>query len=147
MRARGLSAAVLAAALVARSLDPIQSALGFAITPNGVLDDADVVIVTDIAIPGTADLHAIWATELDWLRERHAAGAILCSVCTGTTVLAEAGLLDVLTSDYVPGSLLHAAFLLAEATGDVPAAMATWPRAVSLSGRADGGAASPTRLC
>lgn len=84
----------LAPRLVARSLDPIQSALGFAITPNGVLDDADVVIVTDIAIPGTADLHAIWATELDWLRERHAAGAILCSVCTGTTVLAEAGLLD-----------------------------------------------------
>jgi transcriptional regulator GlxA family with amidase domain len=80
--------------LVARSLDPIQSALGFAITPNGVLDDADVVIVTDIAIPGTADLPAIWDRELDWLRERHAAGAILCSVCTGTTVLAEAGLLD-----------------------------------------------------
>lgn len=84
----------LAPRLVARSLEPIQSALGFAITPNGVLDDADVVIVTDIAIPGTADLPAIWDRELDWLRERHAAGAILCSVCTGTTVLAEAGLLD-----------------------------------------------------
>jgi transcriptional regulator GlxA family with amidase domain len=80
--------------LVARSLDPIQSALGFAITPNGRLDDADVVIVTDIAIPDTAALPAIWDREIAWLRERHAAGAILCSVCTGTTVLAEAGLLD-----------------------------------------------------
>jgi hypothetical protein len=80
--------------LVARCLDPIQSALGFAITPNGVLDDADVVIVTDIAIPDPACLPTIWEPELVWLRERHAAGAILCSVCTGTAVLAEAGLLD-----------------------------------------------------
>jgi transcriptional regulator GlxA family with amidase domain len=80
--------------LVARSLDPIQSALGFAITPNGVLDDADVVIVTDIAIPRHRPPAAVWDRELAWLRERHAAGAILCSVCTGTTVLAEAGLLD-----------------------------------------------------
>jgi transcriptional regulator GlxA family with amidase domain len=80
--------------LVARSLDPIQSALGFAITPNGALDDADVVIVTDIAIPDPSSLPQIWEPELAWLRERHAAGAILCSVCTGTAVLAEAGLLD-----------------------------------------------------
>ena len=64
--------------LVARSLDPIQSALGFAITPNGVLDDADVVIVTDVAIPDPASLPTIWEPELAWLRERHAAGAILC---------------------------------------------------------------------
>jgi transcriptional regulator GlxA family with amidase domain len=84
----------LAPRLVAPSLDPIQCALGFAITPTGVLDDADVVIVTDIAIPDTALLPSIWDRELSWLRERHAAGAILCSVCTGTTVLAEAGLLD-----------------------------------------------------
>ena len=80
--------------LVARSLEPIQSALGFAITPNGLLDEADVVIVTDIAIPDTARLSAIWDRELAWLRERQTAGAIICSVCTGTTVLAEAGLLD-----------------------------------------------------
>ncbi len=80
--------------LVARSLDPIQSALGFAITPNGVLDDADVVIVTDIAVPDPAAMPGLWEPELAWLRERHDAGAILCSVCTGTIVLAEAGLLD-----------------------------------------------------
>jgi alpha-D-ribose 1-methylphosphonate 5-triphosphate diphosphatase len=43
----------------------------------------------------------------------------------GAMPLAEAGLLDVLTSDYVPGSLLHAAFLLAQATGDLPAAIST----------------------
>jgi transcriptional regulator GlxA family with amidase domain len=80
--------------LVARTLDPIPSALGFSITPNGLLDEADVVIVTDIAIPDPGRLPAVWEPELDWLRERQAAGAILCSVCTGSVVLAEAGLLD-----------------------------------------------------
>jgi transcriptional regulator GlxA family with amidase domain len=87
-------ASTLEPRLVARTLDPIPSALGFSITPNGRLDDADVVIVTDIAIPDTALLPGIWAEELAWLRARHAAGALLCSVCTGTVVLAEAGLLD-----------------------------------------------------
>ena len=84
----------LAPRIVARSNEPIATALGFTVTPNGPLDDADVVIVTDIAIPDPADLPGIWGPEIAWLQERHAAGAILCSVCTGTMVLAEAGLLD-----------------------------------------------------
>ncbi|MBK8082885.1 MAG: alpha-D-ribose 1-methylphosphonate 5-triphosphate diphosphatase [Devosia sp.] len=42
----------------------------------------------------------------------------------GALELAEAGLLDVLTSDYVPASLLQAAFLLAEVSGDLPRAIA-----------------------
>ncbi|MFY8032157.1 MAG: hypothetical protein ACOVO5_10020 [Devosia sp.] len=43
----------------------------------------------------------------------------------GALDLADAGLLDVLTSDYVPASLLHASFVLAERTGNPPAAVAT----------------------
>ncbi len=43
----------------------------------------------------------------------------------GALDLADAGLLDVLTSDYVPASLLHASFVLAERTGNLPAAVAT----------------------
>jgi transcriptional regulator GlxA family with amidase domain len=88
------TAPTLAPRLVARSLDPIQSPLGFTIVPNGTLDDADVVIIADIAFPDPAELPDIWSVELDWLRERHAAGALLCSVCTGTIVMAESGLLD-----------------------------------------------------
>jgi transcriptional regulator GlxA family with amidase domain len=80
--------------IVAKTTDPIASPLGFTITPNGVLDDSDVVIVADISIPDPADLPSAWEAELEWLRERYAAGSIICSVCTGTTVLAEAGLLD-----------------------------------------------------
>ena len=43
----------------------------------------------------------------------------------GAMSLAKAGLLDILTSDYVPASLLHGAFLVAEALGDLPAAIRT----------------------
>ncbi|MFZ6645661.1 alpha-D-ribose 1-methylphosphonate 5-triphosphate diphosphatase [Undibacterium sp. TJN25] len=42
--------------------------------------------------------------------------------------LARAGLLDVLSSDYVPASLLHAAFLLLEEGYDLPRAVATVTR-------------------
>lgn len=84
----------LSARVVTRGGAPITSALGFTITPNGDLSAADVVIVTDIAIPPEPELGTAWRDEIAWLRERHAAGAIICSVCTGTIVLAEAGLLD-----------------------------------------------------
>lgn len=43
----------------------------------------------------------------------------------GAMQLAEAGLLDVLTSDYVPGSLLHAAFILGQRAMSLPQAIAT----------------------
>jgi alpha-D-ribose 1-methylphosphonate 5-triphosphate diphosphatase len=43
-----------------------------------------------------------------------------------TRELAQLGLLDALSSDYVPASLLHAAFLLAEVEGfSLPRAIAT----------------------
>ena len=39
--------------------------------------------------------------------------------------LAEAGLLDILSSDYVPSALMTAAFLLADLWDDLPRAIAT----------------------
>ena len=35
-----------------------------------------------------------WPAAVAWLRQQHAQGALLCSVCTGSLMLAEAGLLD-----------------------------------------------------
>ena len=62
----------------------------------------------------------------------------------GAGQLAEAGLLDVLTSDYVPGSLLHAAFILAERDGNLPAALATVTSApAQLVGLTDRGRIAP----
>jgi alpha-D-ribose 1-methylphosphonate 5-triphosphate diphosphatase len=58
--------------------------------------------------------------------------------------LARAGLLDVLSSDYVPASLLHAAFLLQHEGFDLPNAIATVSRNPALMvGLADRGEIAP----
>src|SRR5262249_45308417 len=54
------------------------------------------------------------------------------------------GLLDVLTSDYVPGSLLHAAFVLGQKLGDLPRGLATVTSApAALIGLGDRGRIAP----
>ncbi len=68
-----------------------------AVVPRLGLDEAgaaDVVLVTDLLLPVDADPRGRWPAEIAWLRERFEEGATLCSVCTGSVVLAEAGLLD-----------------------------------------------------
>lgn len=62
----------------------------------------------------------------------------------GAMELAEAGLLDVLTSDYVPGSLLHAAFILAGGPMSLPQAIATVTATpAAILGFADRGTIAP----
>ena len=80
--------------IVARDGVPPASRFGVPIFPHQGLGDADVVIVADLAFPAGSDPRGRWPVEASWLRERHAAGAMICSVCTGTLMLAEAGLLD-----------------------------------------------------
>ena len=80
--------------IVARDGVPPPSRFGVPIAPHGGLGEADVVIVSDLALPMNVDPRGQWPVEAAWLRERHAAGAMICSVCTGTVMLAEAGLLD-----------------------------------------------------
>jgi transcriptional regulator GlxA family with amidase domain len=82
------------AVIVASSLEPIESAVGIPLVPQAPLGDADVVIVPDIAISGDFDPRGCWPAETAWLRERYRMGSIICSVCTGSLLLAEAGLLD-----------------------------------------------------
>ena len=54
--------------------------------------DPDVLILLpSLDSPATA---AIAAPYVDWLRDRHAAGSILASVCAGAFLLGETGLLD-----------------------------------------------------
>lgn len=72
---------------------PVTSSMGFPIAPHGALGAADVIIVTDIVLPPEGPREGQWQRELDWIRDRFAAGAIICTVCTGTAVLAQTGLL------------------------------------------------------
>jgi transcriptional regulator GlxA family with amidase domain len=71
-----------------------DSIIGIPIPPQEGLGAADIVVVADLALPAGFDPVGGWPAEAAWLRERHAAGAVICSVCTGTVMLAEAGLLD-----------------------------------------------------
>jgi transcriptional regulator GlxA family with amidase domain len=58
------------------------------------MDRADVVIVCDMYTPVTQPPRGKYPREMAWLRRMHAGGSVLCSVCSGSLVLAEAGLLD-----------------------------------------------------
>ncbi|WP_255839315.1 GlxA family transcriptional regulator [Pseudomonas benzenivorans] len=55
---------------------------------------ADFVCVPDLNIPPGESLEGRFAEEVEWLRRCYAAGATLASACSGTLLLAEAGLLD-----------------------------------------------------
>ena len=80
--------------LVARGGAPVATALGIPVQPHEGLGDADIVIVTDLALPSDESVVGRWPEEAAWLRARYDAGAVICSVCTGAVLLAEAGLLD-----------------------------------------------------
>jgi len=67
------------------------------VDPHASLDDtdgADVVVVCDMYTPIYEPPRGKYPRELAWLRRMHAGGALLSSVCSGSVVLAEAGLLE-----------------------------------------------------
>lgn len=82
--------------LVAREATSFSSVVGPPIAPDTSLADSprsDVIIVTDLTL--SPDLRpGGWEAEIAWLRRQHELGALVCSVCTGSVLLAEAGLLD-----------------------------------------------------
>lgn len=81
------------------SLDgqPFTAANGVRITPDASLADcptAEVIVVADVMIGPGAPLGAAYQRAVDWMRERHAGGALLASACSGAVVLARTGLLE-----------------------------------------------------
>lgn len=70
---------------------------GVPVTPRSGFDtagQADVVIVTDLMMSFEADPRGTWPAATAWLTRQHADGALLASVCTGSVLLADTGLLD-----------------------------------------------------
>ncbi len=96
--------------IVAKGGIPPPSTLGLPIAPQEGLGAADIVIVADLAIAPDFDPRGRWPEEAAWLRDRYAAGAVVCSVCTGTLALAEAGLLDgeTVTTHWAASRLIEA---------------------------------------
>jgi transcriptional regulator GlxA family with amidase domain len=101
--------------LVSRDGVPAPSPAGPAIAVEAPMGDGpapEIVIVTDLAFPLDADPRGRWPAEAAWARQRHAEGAVLCSICTGSLFLAEAGLLDGLeaTSHWSAARLFRARY-------------------------------------
>ncbi|WP_459955709.1 GlxA family transcriptional regulator [Nocardia sp. IFM 10818] len=83
--------------IVSRTGTPFDTYVGTPICPHNAITDefsCDVVIVTDVALPMDPAAPGHWQDEIAWVRARLDAGALVCSTCTGSIVLAEAGLLD-----------------------------------------------------
>jgi transcriptional regulator GlxA family with amidase domain len=110
---------------IAGRSSPLQSFLDIPVAPHVGLEPAapGIAIVCDINLPRDADPRGRWPREATWLASSHAAGTLVCSVCTGSLVLADAGLLEGVEatthwvacdvfSRYYPGVRLNAARVL-----------------------------------
>ncbi len=83
--------------IVGSSTDPIRTTMGATITPDHTFSEAhrsDVIIVGDLNVLPGLDPIGRWGEAVEWIQDQHRRGAIICSVCTGALMLAEAGLLD-----------------------------------------------------
>lgn len=80
--------------LVARTRDPVRTDSGFALLPTATF--ADVPIAEILCVPGGFGTVAAMEDQetLDWVRQIAAGADWVTSVCTGSLVLAAAGLLQ-----------------------------------------------------
>ena len=84
-------------AIVAATTTPFRCAGGALVpadTTFGGNCPFDIVVVSDLAIAPDADPRGSWPEVVRWIAGRHAEGATIASVCSGSVLLAEAGLLD-----------------------------------------------------
>lgn len=83
--------------IVAASPAPFRCYGSVLIEPTAsiaVIERTDVAIVCDMYQPIDRPPRGRYREEIAWLKRMHERGAILASVCTGSLMLAEAGLLD-----------------------------------------------------
>lgn len=83
--------------IVAADVGPVRTSLGatiFAEHSFRQTRNSDVVIVGDLSLGRDFDPSGRWDAAIGFVLDQHARGAIVCSVCTGALLLAEAGLLE-----------------------------------------------------
>ena len=83
--------------IVARTTAPFGCRSGVPVSPHAALidaTDADVVCVPNMTVPVDDCPYGWFVEEVDWLKKRYQAGAIIATVCSGALLLAEAGLLS-----------------------------------------------------
>lgn len=83
--------------IVSATTNPFRCFGGVMVEPHDSIehvDDTDAAIVCDMYTPIDTPPRGRYGREIDWLKRMYAKGAILGSVCSGSLVLAETGLLD-----------------------------------------------------
>lgn len=83
--------------IVAASADPFRCFGEILIEPHAAFDDVptvDAVVVCDMYTPIDTPPRGRFGAESSWIRSVHDGGALIASVCTGSLLLAESGLLD-----------------------------------------------------
>jgi transcriptional regulator GlxA family with amidase domain len=76
---------------------PYKDIHGVTITPHGSFDDfpnPDIVMIPELAIDPWKPLPNSFAAVADWVRGTYHEGAIVASLCSGSVLLSETGLLD-----------------------------------------------------
>jgi transcriptional regulator GlxA family with amidase domain len=89
--------ALLDVSIVAASREAFRCFGNILIEPHAAvaeLDEVDAVVVCDMYTPIDTPPRGHFTEEVAWLRRMHDRGAVLASVCTGSLLLAESGLLD-----------------------------------------------------
>jgi len=85
--------------IIAKTKDMMRCINGAPILPDNTLAETpipDVLIIPSLDfIPAPdADLSTRWTSEIEWIKSLKSEHTLICTVCTGTTMLAETGLLD-----------------------------------------------------
>jgi transcriptional regulator GlxA family with amidase domain len=83
--------------IVAAEAEPFRCIGNVVVEPHEALSEADApsaVVVCDMYTPIHAPPKGRYKHEVAWLRDMHEKGSLMCSVCSGSLLLAEAGLLD-----------------------------------------------------
>lgn len=83
--------------VVSATLGPFVAGNGVRIAPEVGLSDCappDIVCVPELLVAPGERIAGRFNAEIAWLKQRHADGATIATVCSGALLLAEAGLLE-----------------------------------------------------
>jgi transcriptional regulator GlxA family with amidase domain len=83
--------------IVGRTTQPMRTTFNAPLVPDHTLSEehrSDVVIACDLNFNDGGGPVGRWQEEVAWIQDQYERGAIICSVCTGSMMLAEAGLLN-----------------------------------------------------
>jgi transcriptional regulator GlxA family with amidase domain len=83
--------------IVAKTREPFRCTGNVPVEPHAGIDEithADAIVVCDMYTPIDKAPKGIYETEVEWLKQMYARNTLLTSVCSGSGILAETGLLN-----------------------------------------------------